>query len=141
MTATPREMAAWAWKNRAPIVWIVGGLGSAGAAAIGVVFSMWIAVNDHTTKLSAIQEQQKAQIVALAVAREEVVTEQRRATERVEAWQSASLRRDLDMTAQLGSIARSLGKLEGKMDRAAAYQGFRVSPRAENATPSEGMRN
>lgn len=134
MTATPREMAAWAWKNRAPIVWIVGGLGSAGAAAIGVVFSMWIAVNDHTTKLSAIQEQQKAQI-------EEVVTEQRRATERVEAWQSASLRRDLDMTAQLGSIARSLGKLEGKMDRAAAYQGFRVSPRAENATPSEGMRN
>lgn len=142
MRETVARMAGLAYDYRKSIAVVVVAtmplVGSAGAVAVGV----WLTVNEHTGKLTAIQEQQTAQVAALAAAKAEVVAEQRRNLDRVEQWQAASLQRDLDITGQLGSIARALGKLEGKMDRAAAYQGWRVTPRADSGgAPAEGMRN
>jgi hypothetical protein len=115
MTMTPRELWMWAWAHRRGLAIIASGMGSIGAAAIGIVFTMWLTVRDHGDVLKSIQEQQTA-----------AVTEQRRYLDRQDAWQTASMQRDLDMTIQLGRINHTLGQLQGKLDRAAMYQGWRV---------------
>lgn len=131
MAMNPREVWAWVWLHRQGLLTVTGVFGSAGAAAIGIVFTMWLTVRDHGDVLTQIQAQQLAQIRSLADARSEVIAEQRRAADKLDLWQTASLQRDLDMTIQLGRIDRALGMLQGKMDRAAAYQGWRVTPRVE----------
>ncbi|MBS0338817.1 MAG: hypothetical protein JSS40_18840 [Proteobacteria bacterium] len=136
-----RNMVDWCVEH--PREAIGGGMavGSVVASAAAAWLALWLNVRDHGTTLTAIQAEQTAQATTLKESRAEVLAEQRRDADERRRWQEASLQRDLDISVQLGQINRTLGLLQGQLQRAAMWQGWGVNRHLSQPEATEGRAN
>lgn len=133
----PPEAIAWVRREWALLV----GLGGLGTTAASAWLVLWLSVYDHGKALTAIQDQQGAQVKALAEVRDVARADLREMADAQRRWQDKAEARDDRADERLATIARDLARLTGFVQRAEATRGWRVQLPPAEADKHEGRTN